>query len=234
MHGKWVAVAGLVCGFGTAVAQGGSACKRVTVPGEVKYGEGFEQAIGSGLKVYLQPVKAGWILRVRPVGGPALEHDYAELATPPYNSVTPLSISTDFSFRAQDAVGWNPRAFRFAQDKAAYERLSTAYTKMMAAGTNPPPAAQVELAKLVTQAYAGTFRILDAKLVPGTADQWIQAGAVASHFTTTAHRLEQPADGKDSPLGTLMWLRFELQLDVPAGFATAVDLKTEAKVCAVR
>ena len=33
------------------------------------------------------------------------EHDYAELATPPYQSVSPLSISTDFSFRAQGRGG---------------------------------------------------------------------------------------------------------------------------------
>ena len=42
------------------------------------------------------------------------KHDYAELATPPYESVSPLLLSTDFSFRAQDAVAWNPRRFRYA------------------------------------------------------------------------------------------------------------------------
>ncbi len=227
MCGRYLAIVMLV---GTGFGQ--ETCKRVTVPGEVRYGEAFERTIGGGLEVYLQPIASGWILRVRPVGGMVLEHDYAELATPPYNSVTPLSISTDFSFRAQDAVGWNPRAFRFAPDRAAYERLRAAYTKMMAAGTNPPAAAQMELAQLVTQTEEGTFRILDSRLIPGTADQWVQAGTVASHFTTTAHTLEQPADGKGTPLGRLVWLRFQVELDMPRSFASAAGLKVEARACA--
>ncbi len=229
MRGRSLLV--LVLGMGSGLAQGGGACKHITVPGEVKYGAAFEQTIGNGLEVYLQPIKSGWILRVRPVGSGLAEHDYAELATPPYNSVTPLSISTDFSFRAQDAVGWNPRGFRFAADQAAFQRLQEAYTTMMAAGTNPPASAQQVMAKLVAQAYEGTFRILDARLVPGTADQWVQAGAVASHFTTTAHTLEQPTDGRESSLGKLVWLRFEVELNVPQSFAPAGRLKVEAKAC---
>jgi hypothetical protein len=82
--------------------------------GELKDGRPFSQPIGNGLKIFFQPIHSGWILRVLPVSGPMGDYDYAELATPPYQSVTPLSISTDFSFRAQDAVGWNPRHFRFA------------------------------------------------------------------------------------------------------------------------
>ena len=51
------------------------------------------------------------------------KHDYAELATPPYESVSPLLLSTDFSFRAQDAVAWNPRRFRYADNSAEFQRL---------------------------------------------------------------------------------------------------------------
>ena len=82
---------------------------------------GLRSPIGERLKLLLQPIHSGWILRVVPgVRRPdadlaALTYaDYALLATPPYQSVTPLSLSTDFGFRAQDAAGWNPRRFRFA------------------------------------------------------------------------------------------------------------------------
>ena len=100
-----------------------AACKRAVTEGELHAGEAFSQAIGGGLKVFFQPIASGWILRVVPAAGPMGEHDYAELATPPYRSVTPLSISMDFAFRAQDAVGWNPRRFRFATSAANFHKL---------------------------------------------------------------------------------------------------------------
>src|SRR3982751_5665863 len=81
--------------------------------GEVRAGQQYVKGIGGGIELMLEPLPSGWILRVLPVGVGRPEHDYAELATPPYRSVNPLSISTDFSFRAQDAVAWNPRRFRF-------------------------------------------------------------------------------------------------------------------------
>ncbi|HEY6374845.1 MAG TPA: hypothetical protein VIX90_04900, partial [Edaphobacter sp.] len=110
----WVVVLGVKTGW--AAPAGSKGCVRGVLEGEVHAGEGFVRPIGNGLEVMLEPLASGWILRVLPVGVPRPAHDYAELATPPYQSVSPLLISTDFSFRAQDAVGWNPREFRFAAD----------------------------------------------------------------------------------------------------------------------
>jgi hypothetical protein len=202
--------------------------------GELHAGEALSQPIGGGLKVFFQPIAAGWILRVLPVAGPIGEYDYAELATPPYRSVTPLSISTDFAFRAQDAVGWNPRRFRFATSAANFHTLEQLYTQLIAAGTAPQPALESELASAIAQTSEGTLTIVDSKLVPGTADQRAAAAAVASHFTTTAHTLVQEPDGRTSPLGRLVWLRFRLELDVPTGFATNSALRVEPRVCELR
>ncbi len=166
--------------------------------------------MAAGLEVYFQPIASGWILRVVPVAEEGIAHDYAELATPPYQSVTPLSISTDFAFRAQDAVGWNPRRFHFATTAESFKRLEEAYFRLEQAGATPPATLQVELSAQIAQASEGTFTILDARLVPGMADQWKMAGAVASHFSTTAHTLVQSPDGKTSDLGRLVWLRFRL------------------------
>ena len=55
----------------------------------------------------------------------------------PTKSVTPLSISTDFAFRAQDAIGWNPRRFRFATSAAAYH--ASAMTPTPASSRLAPP-----------------------------------------------------------------------------------------------
>jgi hypothetical protein len=199
--------------------------------GELHAGEAFSQPIGGGLKIFFQPIASGWILRVVPAVGPMGEHDYAELATPPYQSVTPLSISTDFAFRAQDAVGWNPRRFRFATSAASFHTLEQMYQRLMAAGARPQPALEADLASEIGKTAEGTLTIVDAKLVPGTANQGASAAAVASHFATTAHTLVQETDGRTSPLGRLVWLRFRLELDVPQGFQKNSALRVEPRAC---
>ncbi len=213
-------------------------CRRVVIDGEVRAGEGFSRQIGNGLAVGLEPLPSGWILRVAPVAGRGA-HDYAELATPPYESVNPLLVSTDFSFRAQDAVGWNPRRFRFAASAASFERLNEAYQRLRGTGEHRfgqpftgPAAAEAELAKQVSEAAEGRLEILDARLVAGTADQAATAAAVASHFTTTAHLVEQSLDGRSSPLGRITWLRFRIVLEIPGGFRVNPRLRTETAACA--
>jgi hypothetical protein len=201
------------------------------VAGELNAGQQLSQPIGGGLKVWFQAIPSGWILRVVPVAGPLPEHDYAELATPPYQSVTPLSISTDFSFRAQDAVGWNPRRFRFATSPAEFDEVQAAYRDLMAAGATPSGKAQSALAQAIGKTSEGTLTIVDSRLVPGTADQWRMAAAVASHFETTAHTLVEEPNHTTSSLGRLVWLRFRLILDLPPGFRADPALHVETAVC---
>jgi hypothetical protein len=204
-------------------AKPSGACRRAIVEAELKAGQPLSEPIGGGLRVYFQPVASGWILRVLPLAGPIPQHDYAELATPPYQSVSPLSISTDFAFRAQDAVGWNPRHFRFATSGAGYQRLLALVLPVVAAGPgkSAPPALEAALAHELAQTSEGTLTLLDSRLVPGTADQWLAAGAVASHFATTAHTLVPEPDGRTSPLGRLLWLKIRLELQLPEGWSGA-------------
>jgi len=224
---------GLVAGVGDALppAKPAGACRKAVILGELNAGQPYAKPIGNGLKIYMQAIASGWILRVLPVSGVVGDHDYAELATPPYQSVTPLSISTDFAFRAQDAIGWNPRRFRFATSAAAFHRLEEVYTRFEQAGATPPAPLEVELSSQIAQASEGSLQILDARLIPGMADQWKMASAVASHFTTTAHTLAEPPDGKTSALGKILWLRFRVELDLPAGFAVVPGLTVVPRNC---
>lgn len=208
-----------------------AACRVGVVEGEVDAGKGFEQEFGNGLKLWFQPIVSGWIVRVVPVAGPLGAHDYAELATPPYRSMTPLSLSTDFAFRAQDAVGWNPRRFRFAPDAAEFRQLSEAYARYESAGAIPPTASEEELAQAVSKAAEGKLTIVDATLVPGTADQWRMAAAVSSRFATTAHTLAPPADGRQTALGNLVRVRFRVELALPETFKPAAGLKVLPHAC---
>ena len=191
-------------------AAGPAVCR--VVEGEVLAGQMFRAAAMAGVEVRVEPIASGWVLRVVPTAHAG--EDWAETATPPYRSVSPLRVSTEYSFRAQDAVGWNPRRFRFAASEAAYEGLRL-LRQGMERGSAGDAAA---LAELASRQPEGTMEVLDAHLVPGTADQTRAAGAVAVHFRTTAHALEQPVgDGPATPLGQVTWMRFRVELQVTPG-----------------
>lgn len=207
------------------------ACRIEVIEGELNAGKSFGQAIGNGLKLWFQPIASGWILRVVPLTGPLGDHDYAELATPPYRSVTPLSLSTDFAFRAQDAIGWNPRRFRFASSAVEFKRLDEVYERYESAGATPPATLEVEVADEVAKAAEGKLTIVDAKLVPGTADQWKMAAAVSSRFETTAHTLVIPPAGSRSALGELLWVRFRVELQLPSAFQAPAGAKISPHGC---
>jgi hypothetical protein len=225
----------MVSGVGVAAPQKSGAtgaCRVGVIEGEVKAGESFARPIGNGLEVRLEALSwgSGWLLRVLPVTGPMPKHDYAELATPPYESVSPLLLSTDFSFRAQDAVGWNPRRFRYADNSAEFSRLMEIYERFR---RSTPPAANTEneLAVAVSKAPEGTLQILDARLVPGSANQAGTAATVATHFGASAHTVEEPPEGRGTALGKLTWVRFRINLDLPAGFKVDPGVKVEGRKC---
>ena len=201
------------------------------VEGEAQAGHAFERPIGNGLKILLEPIASGWVLRVVPAQGPRGPHDYAELATPPYQSVSPLLISIDFGFRAQDALAWNPRRFRFAADRASFAELSAAYDQSQHLAKFDRAAetrlAESRLATLVSRTPEAELTILDARLVQGTGNQAQSAAMVALHPNWSARQVDQPADGVATPLGRLNWLRFRIRLDLPPDFHADKALRVE-------
>ncbi len=203
-------------------------CSRVEFEGDVKAGEGFERVFAPGLKFYLEPLKSGWIVRVLAAEEPRGSHDYAELATPPYRSVNPLLISTDWSFRAQDALAWNPRRFRYAESREVFRRLAAVYDKVMAGDA----ASSARAAELVSTQPEGTFQILDAKLVPGLADQAQMAATVASHLAETPHEVDQAQT--PSPLGHVEEIRFRVNLELLTGVPGNKGLKIEKMFCSAQ
>jgi hypothetical protein len=204
-------------------------CLQAVFEGDVKAGQSFEREFAPGLKFLLEPLNqgSGWIVRVLPVGQLRGAHDFAELATPPYRSVTPLAVSTDFAFRAQDAVGWNPRRFRYAKDAASARRLEGLYAGVIANDAR----ANSELAELTMQQPEGELQILNAVMVPGTANQWQQAAAVALHFENTPHEVEQGT--QPTSLGNLEELQFRVKLQLEPRVRAAQGVAEEKNPCAV-
>jgi hypothetical protein len=194
----------------------------------VAAGKYFERRLGNGLEAMLEPLASGWILRVLPSGTPRGAHDYAELATPPYQSVSPLLLSTDFSFRAQDVVAWNPRRFHFAASGAEFNQLAAAYEEYRRSSTSQ---AEGKLAELAGKTPEGTIDLLDVRLEPGTANQAGTAAMVATHFAATPHTVEQPSEGRSTALGRVTWMRFRIEFDLPIEFRAEPGIAVEPRVC---
>lgn len=189
-----------------AVAQKG--CPALTFEGDVQAGKSFHHALGLQQSFLLESIASGWIVRVLPASGARGAHDFAELATPPYRSPNPLLISTDFNFRAQDAVAWNPREFHFF---TSAQQMSIA-TKAYDATLKEPnrPAAGAALFPLLAEACTASLQILDARIAGGSADQALMAATVAQHFSQTAHTVDTSAP--PSPLGRILWMRFRVKV----------------------
>ena len=206
-------------------------CRAVSFEGSVKAGEAYRKRFAGGMEFFLEPLKSGWIVRVLAMRG-AQElrepHDYAEVATPPYRSVSPLLISTDWAFRAQDAAGWNPREFRYARDAKMFSQLSGLYDGVL---WNDAKASS-EAAGLVMSQPEGRLKLLDVVMVPGTQDQARMAAAVASHFEGTQHEVLQGE--KPTPLGRLAEIRFSVTLDLPGGAVVAPGVSLQHFSCKLR
>ena len=189
-------------------------CPGAVIEGTVSAGRSFRRPIGGGLDFVLEASPHGWIVRVLPTFGVRPEQDYAEVTTPPFRSINPLLLTTDFGFRAQDVVGWNPRSFHYAGSAAAFAEAQRAYRATISErkATREQEAA---VTRAVIRAREGQFEVLDAVLTPGTADQSTSAGLVASHFSSTAHTIRAPDNGSGGPLGQVLSLRFRVRVSDP-------------------
>ncbi len=199
--------------------------------GEVRAGQGFRKDFGGGLELRMEPTAAGWVVRVLPVaGGRPATMDYAGIATPPYRSVSPLLLSTDWGFRAQDAVGWNPRRFRYAANAGEFAAMEAAYQRVTGS-SHASAGDEAALADLAGKAPEGVLEIVDASLAPGTSDQTAAAGLLASHFGTTAHRIEPPEGGRATALGRIGWIRFRVKLDLRGSVRVPPGVEVERYSC---
>ena len=189
-------------------------CARLDFDGSVTVGQSFRKPIGNGLLLLLEAVPHGWVLRILPVVGPRPEQDFAEVATPPFHSVNPLLLTTDFGFRAQDVVGWNPRGFRFAATPGDFVEAQRAYHSVVSS-TRPTHEQDMAVTRVAMRALEGQITLLDAVLVPGTGNQTPGAALVSSHFATTPHQFTTPAQAGAMPLGQILSLRFHVSLSAP-------------------
>ncbi len=241
----WVLFAAIALGWVRgALGSDVSRCSRVTLEGEVAAGREWSAEIGGGWKFRVMPVApsgggySGWDLvmdRDQPAGYP----DALLLATLPYNSLNEREIATTFGLRAQDAIGWNPRSFRFLADPAAFSEGQQVFRSLVRSGAMGPDARRSaegeqgmnRLLQLEQRAASGEFRILDAHLVPGSGDPAGYAQKWALAAARTPHQNDAAPSGQASARGSLDWMRFSITLWLPGKWTVPHGTKAVGAAC---
>ena len=227
-------------------------CMRLVMHGQVDAGHSWSQSFGQGWVFRVLPIKAGapgysgWDLAVDREGGAGFP-DALLLATPPYESINQREVGTTFGIRAQDAIGWNPRSFRFLTDRSELRKAQKLYfTLRMKSDTNrrdQEATQQVDetkrsdelksvsksLMEIAAHASGGQFRILDASLTPGTANALPYAQNWAFQQRNTPHTIT--VTDSPTPYGKLDAIRFEITLWLPADWKAPRTLHTGPSAC---
>jgi hypothetical protein len=218
-------------------------CAKIVLTGQVNAGHEWQQSFGQGWVFRLVPIQpgptpppspyTGWDLvvdRDPPAGFP----DALLLATPPYDSINQREIATTFGLRAQDALGWNPRTFRFLlapADLLKAQKLYFALHSANPATTNPATGPTQSLMQLAARSAAGQFQILDARIAPGTADAAPYAQSWALQSPRTPHTVDaSPASGP-TPRGALESIRFSVTLWLPKNWSAPKELHPTPTSC---
>jgi len=233
-----------VLGLGVGQAAAAKNCQRVVLSGEVKAGQEWKHAFGRGWIFRVLPVQAGkegytgWDLVVDRAEGAGYP-DALLLATPPYRSVNEHEVGTTFGLRAQDAVGWNPRSFRFLTTPEALQQGKKLFAQLENAGPGATTTDQTAqrsqaikgLMELEQHASIGEFRIVDARLAPGIADAAPFAESWAHAADRTAHTVGQPSSGKATAHGELQWMRFSVTLWLPGDWKGPLESRADLVFC---
>jgi len=232
--GKWLGCVLLaVLALVQAGAQMGQ-CRKLTVSGQIEAGRSWRQPIGQGWILRLVPIAGsytGWDLTVDREPGLGYP-DALLLATPPYNSINEREIGTTFGLRAQDAIGWNPRSFRFLTDLQAFHEAQRLLPVVVSgARTAEAQRSGQRLMELALKGASGQLRIEDARLTPGIADPPSYAQAWALRAARLRHTEAPASDGKPTPRGALDWMRFTVTLWLPDAWVVPAGVASSQAPC---
>ena len=242
--GCWLVFCAAILAPANSHGSSPAGCVKVVLTGEVSAGQEWKAVLGQGWVFRVLPIDAGregysgWDLAVdreQPAGFP----DALLLATPPFDSISEREVGTTFGLRAQDAIGWNPRSFRFLTDMAALREAQRLFLSLdrtvggNAAGKGSTAGARVtrRLMELGRQSSAGQFRILNARLTPGIADAAPYAENWAIQSVRTPHTVAPSTGAKGTAFGKLEWIRFSVTLWMPAGWKAPAGLHVVRGVC---
>jgi hypothetical protein len=250
--GDWLVLGlSLLMPSAVAVAAPPEQCRRVVIQGQVAAGNEWKHPIGQGWVFRLVPINpggkgySGWDLVVDRVGGAGFP-DALMLATPPYNSINQREVGTTFGVRAQDAIGWNPRSFRFLTNPTVFRDAQKQYFALhskqdanrrerdivqVADASKPARGSPsgILMDDISAHSSAGQFRIFNARLTPGTANALPYAQNWALQQRDTPHTIMSTTS--PTPYGNLDALQFEITLLLPANWKTPKKLQATHAPC---
>lgn len=215
---KAALVTALIAASGTATA---AQCRSFSIAGELAAGEAFKRAISPELSFRLEPSGAveegGWTFEIGPtepraeVDGESEFSQYVHALTPPYRFRNTRYVDISYGTNAQDAVADSPRPFWFLVRRADGEAASSALDQVL--WPQQDGAQDRGLAVLgALPRGRGRFHILDSRITPGTA---ISFGG----------------DERTAAYGAIHWMKFRVDLIVPASFAVLAKLKPRTGRC---
>lgn len=235
-----------------AEAPASGTCRKIVLTGEVSAGHEWKASFGEGWVFRLLPIPrdkaadgvGGWDLvvdREDPAGFP----DALLVANPPYNLINSREVGTSFGLRAQDAIGWNPRHFRFMTNRSSFRQAQKLYLFLQRNGELGGKAestasgrkekaikrAMQRFEKLVRESSPGEFHILDARITPGAATPKPYAANWAFQAAKTPHTDEVPQGGTPTPLGSLEWIQFTVTLWLPGSWHAPRDIQQPPIPC---
>ncbi len=218
MRVKAALMTALLAASGVATA---AQCRTFSLAGELAAGGTFKRAISPELSFRLEPsdfdAEDGWIFEIGPTkprarADEASEFDhYVYALTPPYRFGNAQHVDTSYGVNAQDAVAATPRAFWFLVRRADGEATSEALNQVLWPQQDDGQARALAALAALPRGQ-GQFHILDSRITRGT----------AASFST-----DQRAD----IYGEIHWLKFRVDLIVPASFPVLPKLMPRTGRC---
>jgi hypothetical protein len=206
-------------GCGTMDSAFGAAhCLQVSFAGELSTGQTFQRKFGDNLLFRLNPVAAhhGWTIEILPqVQDGTVEREYIWVVTPPYRFYNPHDIDTSYGTSAGEAVRYSPRDFNFVLNEEQFKRAADLVNLAIMSHPQSDQRTGEEFEKESVDA------IRALKALPVSKGR---LSILDSHTTASS--------GHDD-LGSIEWLKFRVELQIPCAFAPAPnsDVISDASKC---
>ncbi len=198
-----------VCGRGAPVHEQ-VLCQLISFKGHVAAGEEFSRPLSADLVFVLNPTETGWEMAIEGPDPTASmgTADYMGIATPPYHSNSTPMIEASYSNTVQQAVKFSPREFHFALNEEQFREIRKTVDTALYAGQGVSAAEREKAEDFVNN-----------RLYEITGN---------GKLSISGFRLGKVKGGETD---AIVAMSFEVELHVPASFATTGESTADVSGC---
>lgn len=205
-------------GCGTVESPFGEAqCVQISFVSEISAGQRFERKFGDNLVFRLNPSGAsGWFIEVIPEAqGGTDKKEYVWVVTPPYRFSNVRYLDTSYGTKAREAVHYSPRDFNFVLNEEQFNRAADLVNLAI---FSHPLSDQRTKEELIKESEDAREALLALSVSKG-------------RLTILDSRTTEPEGADD--FGSIEWLKFKVELQVPCGSASVPgsDLAVDVSKC---